>query len=88
VNLASLGITFTRSLVAALIAAALAYGVLMVLNGTLPAEPGKLAVLVRAVIAGGIGALGYLAMSLVLRAPELPALVGVATDLVRRPRAA
>jgi hypothetical protein len=27
-------------------------------------------------------------MSLVLRAPELPALVGVATDLVRRPRPA
>ena len=32
--------------------------------------------------------LAFLAMSLVLRAPELPALVGVATDLVRRPRAA
>ena len=60
----------------------------MVLDGPLPADAGKLAVLGRAVIAGGIGALGYLAMSLVLRAPELPALVGVATDLVRRPRAA
>ena len=69
-------------------AAALAIGTLMVLDGPLPADAGKLAVLGRAVIAGGIGALGYLAMSLVLRAPELPALVGVATDLVRRPRAA
>jgi putative peptidoglycan lipid II flippase len=88
VDLAGLAVTFSRSLIAALVAAALALGTLMVLGGPLPADAGKLAVLGRAVIAGGIGALGYLAMSLVLRAPELPALVGVATDLVRRPRAA
>ena len=80
--------TFSRSLVAALVAGALALGTVMVLNGPLPLEAGKLAILGRAVIATWIGALGYLAMSLVLRAPELPALVGVATDLVRRPRAA
>ena len=84
----SLALSFARSLPAAIVAAALALGTLMVLDGPLPADAGKLAVLGRAVIAGGIGALGYLAMSLVLRAPELPALVGVATDLVRRPRAA
>jgi putative peptidoglycan lipid II flippase len=81
-------VTFGRSLVAAIVAGALALGTVMVLNGPLPLDAGKLAVLGRAVIAGGIGALGYLAMSLVLRAPELPALVGVATDLVRRPRPA
>ena len=83
-----LAVTFSRSLVAALLAGALALATVMVLNGPLPIDAGKVAVLGRAVIAGGIGALGYLAMSLVLRAPELPALVGVATDLVRRPRAA
>jgi putative peptidoglycan lipid II flippase len=87
-DLASLAVTFGRSLAGALVAGALALGTVMVLNGPLPVDAGKLAVLGRAVIAGGIGALGYLAMSLVLRAPELPALVGVATDLVRRPRAA
>ncbi len=86
--MAGLARTFARSLPSAIVAAALALGTLMVLDGPLPADAGKLAVLGRAVIAGGIGALGYLAMSLVLRAPELPALVGVATDLVRRPRAA
>jgi putative peptidoglycan lipid II flippase len=87
-DVARLAVTFGRSLVAALVAGALALGTVTVLNGPLPMDAGKLAVLGRAVIAGGIGALGYLAMSLVLRAPELPALVGVATDLVRRPRAA
>jgi putative peptidoglycan lipid II flippase len=88
VDMRGLALTFGRSLPAAIVAAALALGTLMVLDGPLPVDAGKLAVLGRAVIAGGIGALGYLAMSLVLRAPELPALVGVATDLVRRPRAA
>jgi putative peptidoglycan lipid II flippase len=88
VDVGGLARTFARSLPSAIVAAALALGTLMVLDGPLPADAGKLAVLGRAVIAGGIGALGYLAMSLVLRAPELPALVGVATDLVRRPRAA
>ena len=87
-DVGSLAVTFTRSLIAALVAGAIAVGVLMVLDGSLPADSGKLAALGRAFIAGGFGALGYLAMSLVLRAPELPALVGVATDLVRRPRAA
>ena len=87
-DVGSLAVTFTRSLIAALVAGAIAVAVLMVLDGSLPADSGKLAALGRAFIAGGFGALGYLAMSLVLRAPELPALVGVATDLVRRPRAA
>jgi hypothetical protein len=75
-------------LVAAIVAGALALGTVMALNGPLPMDAGKIAVLGRVVFAGGIGALGYLAMSLVLRAPELAALVGVATDLVRRPRPA
>ena len=66
----SLAVTFSRSLVAALVAGAIAFGMLMVLDRTLPADSGKLAVLGRAVIAGGISALGYLAMSLVLRAPS------------------
>ena len=85
----AVALTFARSLPSAIVAAALALGTLMVLDGPLPVDAGKLAVLGRAVIAGGIWrGQGYLAMSLVLRAPSPPALVGVATDLVRRPRAA
>ncbi|HSK53112.1 MAG TPA: murein biosynthesis integral membrane protein MurJ [Clostridia bacterium] len=83
----ALAATFGRTLLAGLIAGGLAFAVLAALDGPLPFESGKLAVLGRVVIAGGAGAVGYLAMSLVLRVPELPALVGVATELVRRPRA-
>jgi putative peptidoglycan lipid II flippase len=87
-DVVALGVTFGRALLGAAVAAAIALAALALLDGLLSVDEGKLAVLGRAVIAGGAGALGYLAMSLVLRAPELPALVGVATDLVRRPRAA
>ena len=87
-DIRGLGLTFARALIGAAVAGALAFGVLAVLDGPLPVDGGKLAVLGRAVFAAGTGALGYLAMSLVLRAPELPALLGVVGDLVRRPRAA
>jgi putative peptidoglycan lipid II flippase len=86
-DVGALGLTFGRTLLGALVAGGLALAVLGFLDGPLPADTGKLALLGRAVIAGGVGAVGYLAMSLVLRVPELPALLGVATELVRRPRA-
>jgi putative peptidoglycan lipid II flippase len=85
---AGIGRTFARSLGAAVVAGLLALGALAVIDGTLPIDGGKLALLGRAVIAGGVGAVGYLAMSLVLRVPELPALLGIVSDLVRRPRPA
>jgi hypothetical protein len=40
------------------------------------------------VVAGGAGLLAYLGFALVLRIPELPSIVGVMVDLVRRPRQA
>jgi putative peptidoglycan lipid II flippase len=86
-DVAALGLTFGRTLLGALVAGALAFAALGFLDGPLPADTGKFALLGRAIIAGGVGAVGYLAMSLVLRVPELPALLGVATGLVRRPRA-
>ena len=84
----AIGRTLARALASAGVAAALALTVLALLDGPLPVEAGKLAVLGRALIAGGVGAVGYLAMSVVLRVPELPALLGVVRELVRRPRAA
>jgi putative peptidoglycan lipid II flippase len=86
-DLAAVGRTFARALAGTLVAGGLALGTLAVLDGPLPVDAGKVALLGRAVIAGGIGAVGYLAMSLLLRVPELPALLGVASGLVRRPRA-
>jgi len=87
-DIGALGRTFARSLAGALVAGALALAVLALLDGPLPADAGKLALVGRAIVAGGVGAVGYLAMSLVLRVPELPALLGVVRDLVRRPRRA
>jgi putative peptidoglycan lipid II flippase len=46
----------------------------------------KVAIAVEIALVAGLGGLAYLAMSLVLRIPELPALVAVVSDLVRRPR--
>ena len=80
--------TFGRSLVAAIVAGAAALLALAVLAGPLAGDAGKLELLGRAVLAAGVGAVGYLAMSLVLRVPELPALLGVVRDLARRPRPA
>ena len=78
--------TFGRSMAGALVAAALAFGMLGSLRALLGSEPDKLVVLIQAALAAGVGAVGYLAMSFVLRVPELPALIAVATELVRRPR--
>jgi putative peptidoglycan lipid II flippase len=86
-DVSGLAATFARSLAGAVVAAALVIGVLALLDGALPLDGGKLALLGRAILGGGIGAVGYLAMSLVLRVPELPSLLGVVTELVRRPRA-
>ena len=86
-DVSGLAATFARSLAGAVVAAALVIGVLALLDGALPLDGGRLALLGRAILGGGIGAVGYLAMSLVLRVPELPSLLGVVTELVRRPRA-
>jgi hypothetical protein len=49
-------------------------------------EPSWLALLVRAVIVGGLGIATYAALAVALRIPELPSIVGVMADLLRRPR--
>jgi putative peptidoglycan lipid II flippase len=86
-DLGAFGLTLGRSLAGAAVAGGLAFATLAILDSVLPIDGGKLAVLGRLLVAGGLGTVGYLAMSLVLRVPELPALLGVATELVRRPRA-
>jgi hypothetical protein len=39
-------------------------------------------------VAGGIGLAVYLGLAAALRIPELPSIVGVMADLLRRPRRA
>ena len=46
--------------------------------------PGRLALTAEGIAVGAVFALAYLAVSLALRIPELPTIVGVMVDLVRR----
>jgi putative peptidoglycan lipid II flippase len=77
-----------RSLLATVIAAAVA----LALRGGLAlvgeAEPDKVSLLVRFVIVGGVGLGVYAVLAAALRIPELPSIVGVMADLLRRPRRA
>jgi hypothetical protein len=56
-------------------------GVLERANGT---APGRLALTAEGVVVGAAFGLAYLAVSLALRIPELPTIVAVMVDLVRR----
>jgi len=80
--------TFARAGAGSLVAGAAAVAVLAGLGHAGVDGQGLVHAVARAVSAAMIGGVGYAAMSLLLRAPELPALVAVATGLVRRPRPA
>ena len=87
-RLADASATFARAAAGSLVAAGLAVAVLLALDGAGVDGTSTLGAAARAALAAGVGGVGYLAMSLLLRVPELPALVSVATGLVRRPRGA
>jgi putative peptidoglycan lipid II flippase len=77
-----------RSLLATVIAAAVAFALRGGLALVGDAEPDKVALLVRFVIVGGVGLGVYAVLAAALRIPELPSIVGVMADLLRRPRRA
>jgi putative peptidoglycan lipid II flippase len=77
-----------RSLLATVLASAVAYalrGGLALIGDT---EPSTVALLVRFVIVGGVGLAVYAVLAAALRIQELPSIVGVMADLLRRPRRA
>lgn len=81
------GLVAARALLATLIAAAVTFalqGGLELVGG----DPGKLGIFVMMALTGGVGLLTYIAIAALLRIPELPSIVGVMVDLVRRPRQA
>jgi len=49
-----------------------------------PAQPGKAVLLIEAALASVAGILAYVGVSIALRIPELPSIVGIMVDLVRR----
>jgi hypothetical protein len=83
-----IALVFVRSLGASLVAA----GVVFALRGGLalvgPLEPGLVGLLVRLTLTGGVGLAVFALLAAVLRIPELPSIVGVMADLLRRPRRA
>jgi putative peptidoglycan lipid II flippase len=80
-GVASVGL---RSLVAAVIAGGVAIVVEQALVSVTSSGPDKLLVLVEAVIATAVAGLAYAGVALLLRVPELNALVSVARSLLRR----
>jgi putative peptidoglycan lipid II flippase len=77
---------FLEAAVASLVTALVAIGTVRVLDGLVGLDPGKPAILAETILATVAGGLAFIAMSLVLRIPELPTIVGVMGDLIRRPR--
>ncbi len=77
---------FAESAVASLASALVALGTVRVLDGIIGIDPGKLALLGETILATAAGSLTFLAMSLVLRIPELPTIFAIMGDLIRRPR--
>jgi putative peptidoglycan lipid II flippase len=74
-----------RSLVAAAAAAFVAWLTVQVVGGNAPAIPvTKLGVFVELGLAAVFGGLAYLGVALALRIPELPTMLSIVTDLVRR----
>lgn len=87
-RLRPVGATFLRAAIGSVVAGATALAVLAGLELGGVAGPAFLEALLRAGLGAAVGAVVYLAMTLLLRVPELPALVVVATELIRRPRRA
>jgi putative peptidoglycan lipid II flippase len=77
-----------RSLLATVLATAVAYALRGGLALVGDAEPSTVALIVRFVIVGGVGLGVYALLAAALRIPELPSIVGVMADLLRRPRRA
>lgn len=77
-----------RSLFATIIASAVAFALRGGLALIASPDPGKLEILLRLAVVGGVGLGFYAVLAATLRIPELTSIVGVMADLLRRPRRA
>jgi putative peptidoglycan lipid II flippase len=84
-ELRGLGRVSVESIVGSGIAGVVGYVVLAALNGAL-GDVGRLLSLVEAMVVGAAFAAVYAGVSIALRIPELPSIVGVMADVFRRPR--
>ena len=77
-----------RSLLATIAASAVTFAIAGGLGLIGPGAASRIEVVIRMCVAGGIGLAVYLGLAAALRIPELPSIVGVMADLLRRPRQA
>jgi peptidoglycan biosynthesis protein MviN/MurJ (putative lipid II flippase) len=87
-RLGPVGLVGIRSLAATIAAAAVTFAIAGGLGLIGPDTPSRLEIVIRMCVAGGIGLAVYLGLAAALRIPELPSIVGVMADLLRRPRRA
>jgi putative peptidoglycan lipid II flippase len=87
-RLRPVGLVGVRSLAATIAAAAVTFAIAGGLGLIGPDTPSRLEIVIRMCVAGGIGLVVYLGLAAALRIPELPSIVGVMADLLRRPRRA
>ncbi len=83
-GLTGLGRVGVEAALGTAVAAAIGLAVLNAIEGLVGRTPGRLPLTVEGLLVGAAFGLVYLAVSLVLRIPELPTIVGVMADLVRR----
>jgi putative peptidoglycan lipid II flippase len=84
-ELKGLGRVGIESIVGSVVAGAAAVGAIGVLESAIGAEPGRLLSVVEAAVVSLVFGVVYGALSLALRIPELPSIVGVMADVMRRP---
>jgi len=70
--------------VATVVSGGLALVALYAIDGFIGPDPGWLALVVQTIVVSVVFGAVYLALSLVLRIPELPSIISVMTDLLRR----
>ncbi len=75
-----------ESVVGTIVGSVLGYGALTLTQAWLGADPNKIGLVVQIAITSAVFGVAYVGVSLVLRIPELPSIVGVMVDVLRRPR--
>lgn len=84
-RLVGLGRVGIEAIVGSAVAGVVAVGGLGLVDGMLGPEPGRLILVVEVVVVSLVFGAVYAVLSVVLRIPELPSIVGVMADVLRRP---
>jgi peptidoglycan biosynthesis protein MviN/MurJ (putative lipid II flippase) len=87
-SLRPLGLVALRAVAATVAAVAVTLPLAGALRIIGPDAPSRLETTLLMLVAGSVGLAVYLGLAAALRIPELPSIVGVMADLLRRPRRA